>query len=255
MSGVYVQTLGAGKPLVLIHGWAMHSGIWGGFANKLAEHYKLILVDLPGHGHSLPISPFTLKTIATQLAKSTDYEPCCWLGWSMGAQVVLQMAADFPSRVNKLILLAGTPCFVAIDDWPGMKESLLNSFADMLAIDSKETLTRFLSLQVKNTDNSKSILTELKSALASAKFPDQETLQGGLEILKTADLRPVMSSLMQPTGAILGKHDTLVSAKTGVAMQQLMPSLQLHLVDRAGHTPFLSHTQHVVDLICLFMDD
>jgi pimeloyl-[acyl-carrier protein] methyl ester esterase len=254
MSSVYVQTSGTGKPLVLIHGWAMHSGVWGDFANQLAEHFKLILVDLPGHGHSAAISPFTLKAISKQLAELITVEPRCWLGWSLGAQVVLQIAADFPGRVNKLILLAGTPCFVANDHWPGMKESLLDSFGDMLSIDGEETLTRFLSLQVKDTDNPKSLLNELKSALATAKFPDQKTLQGGLQILKTADLRPIMTNLSQPACAIFGTHDTLVSAKTGDAMQKLLPSLQLYLIDRAGHTPFLSHTQQVVGLIRQFMD-
>ena len=43
---------GDGPPLVLIHGWAMHAGLFGGLLDRLAEHRTLHLVDLPGHGRS-----------------------------------------------------------------------------------------------------------------------------------------------------------------------------------------------------------
>lgn len=254
MTNLHIQTLGEGKPLILLHGWAMHSGVLGDFAVELAKHYKLTLIDLPGHGLSKPIRPFTLETIAVQLAQAMPNKPCHWLGWSLGAQVALRMAAAYPERVDKLILLAGTPCFVAKDGWSGMSEKVLDSFAEMLALDGEETLIRFLSLQVKDIDHAKAILAKLKSALRSAKFPDQQTLQDGLNILKTADLRSVMASLSQPTCAILGTHDSLVSVKAGIAMQQLLPPMQLHLVERAGHTPFLSHPAQTIGLIQQFLD-
>ncbi len=255
MSDIYVKTVGTGKPLVLVHGWAMHSGVWGGFADELAQHYQLTLVDLPGHGRSAPIRPFDLGNIASQLAAILPNQPCAWLGWSLGAQVVLQIAADLPERVDKLILLAGTPCFVSKTNWPGMAENVLDKFAELLLIDGEDTLNRFLSLQVKEIGNSKSVLSRLRSVLASAPFPDSITLKEGLQILRQADLRSVMANVRQPVCAILGGLDTLVSPKTGVAMQQLLPSLQLNLIERAGHTPFLSHAEQVVDLIRGFMGD
>ncbi|MEO8342292.1 MAG: alpha/beta fold hydrolase, partial [Gallionella sp.] len=41
-----------GAPLLLIHGWGMHGGMWGGVAEKLAQHFPVLAVDLPGHGQS-----------------------------------------------------------------------------------------------------------------------------------------------------------------------------------------------------------
>ena len=48
------ESFGAGgsPDLVLLHGWAMHSGVWRGVRDRLAEHFRLHLVDLPGHGLS-----------------------------------------------------------------------------------------------------------------------------------------------------------------------------------------------------------
>ena len=45
-----ISTYGQGPDLVLLHGWAMHSGIWGGLVDVLATEYRVNLVDLPGHG-------------------------------------------------------------------------------------------------------------------------------------------------------------------------------------------------------------
>ena len=47
-----IETQGAGADLVMIHGWAMHAGIFAGLARALAPNFRLHLVDLPGHGYS-----------------------------------------------------------------------------------------------------------------------------------------------------------------------------------------------------------
>ncbi len=53
MSGtLHVESVGSGPPLVLLHGWAMHSGIWGPLVARLAQRFRVHAVDLPGHGHS-----------------------------------------------------------------------------------------------------------------------------------------------------------------------------------------------------------
>ena len=56
--------MGRGPPLVLLHGWAMHSGLWAPLLPRLAERYRVHPVDLPGHGHSAPVAPYTLDAVA-----------------------------------------------------------------------------------------------------------------------------------------------------------------------------------------------
>ena len=52
----YVDIRGDGPDLVLLHGWALHGGMWGPWIDELARHARLHLVDLPGHGRS-PFPP------------------------------------------------------------------------------------------------------------------------------------------------------------------------------------------------------
>ena len=51
---LHVDSHGSGAPLLFIHGWGMHGGMWGGVAEQLAEHFRVLAVDLPGHGFSVP---------------------------------------------------------------------------------------------------------------------------------------------------------------------------------------------------------
>ena len=252
---IHQQTFGKGKPIVLVHGWAMHSGIWRDFAQELAQNYQVTCVDLPGHGRSEKIDSFTLERISDALVNAVSEESSCWLGWSLGATVVLDIADRFPERVNSLVLLAGNPSFTQTEQWPGMNVGLLYDFADKLNEDCQATLLRFLSLQVNNLPDYKALLRALKSAVMECDAPDDETLQGGLEILKHADLRPVLADTSLPVSVILGARDTLVPVSTGQNMQELAPELTLNIVDKAGHVPFLSHPQDVLAIISRFMDN
>jgi pimeloyl-[acyl-carrier protein] methyl ester esterase len=49
----YAGTSGSGAPLLLIHGWGMHGGMWSGVAEQLAQNFSVMAVDLPGHGYSI----------------------------------------------------------------------------------------------------------------------------------------------------------------------------------------------------------
>jgi pimeloyl-[acyl-carrier protein] methyl ester esterase len=255
MTLIHTETYGTGKPIVLVHGWAMHSGIWRDFAMALAKHYQVTLVDLPGHGLSEPISPFTLETISKALVEAIPYETSCWLGWSLGAEVVLKIAQRYPDRVDKLILLAGTPCFVRQDAWPGMDIKVLDSFADNLNQDSKATLLRFLSLQIKGIDESKPALQTLKHLVFDNPAPDQKTLQEGLIILKQADLRAEFAKLKISVAVILGQLDTLVPVAVAEKLKALLPKIDLTVIDRAGHLPFWAHEEAVIKAITRLMDD
>jgi pimeloyl-[acyl-carrier protein] methyl ester esterase len=251
---LHLQVFGSGKPIVLIHGWAMHSGIWRAFAQRLAQQHRVICVDLPGHGLSPVIELFTLDSISQALDNTLGDEPAVWLGWSLGATVALDYARRYPERVQGLLLMCGNPCFTKLDDWPAMDANVLEQFAGQLHNNSQATLLRFLALQVFDLDNYKSLLSELKETVFECPAPNASTLTGGLDILKQTDLRAVLSALTLPTAALFGTRDALVPVAVGEAMQQLLPTLQVQVLDKAGHIPFLSHPAAVLKIVGDFMD-
>jgi pimeloyl-ACP methyl ester carboxylesterase len=50
---LHVEMRGTGAPLLLIHGWGMHGGMWSAVAENLAQDFRVMAVDLPGHGFSV----------------------------------------------------------------------------------------------------------------------------------------------------------------------------------------------------------
>ncbi|MEM0962570.1 MAG: alpha/beta hydrolase [Bacteroidota bacterium] len=109
---LHVQRLGAeGPPVVLIHGLVVGSmATWYfGLAAKLAEHHRVLLYDLRGHGGSERTQTgYDVGTMAEDLsallADSFD-EPVIVAGYSYGALVALRFALDAPERVSKLALV------------------------------------------------------------------------------------------------------------------------------------------------------
>ena len=63
MSELHQEIYGQGEPVVMLHVWAMHTGIWREFAQALASWHQVMCLDLPGHGLSVNISPYTLESI------------------------------------------------------------------------------------------------------------------------------------------------------------------------------------------------
>lgn len=249
MSEIYYEIHGHGRPLVMLHGWAMHSGIWRDFAKRLAEHRQVICLDLPGHGRSAPLEPFELSAIRKVLLEVIPVESFSLLGWSLGATVAVEMAARDPQRVRSLCLLSGNPKFVRDHDWPGVKPEVLDGFAAQLSGDARQTLQRFLGLQVQGLEDGRPLLQRLKHAVLECEAPALSALQGGLQILKHSDLRNSLAALRQPIKVIQGDKDTLIPFATASALRALNPLIDAHVLTGAGHVPFLSHAEELLDLV------
>jgi len=249
MTQVYSEIYGNGPPLVMLHGWAMHSGVWRDFALRLAQRYRVICLDLPGHGRSAMGGATDLDEICEVLMQAIPERSCHLLGWSLGGTLAMAMAERFPERVDKVVVLAGNPKFVQADDWPGIKPDTLEAFADLLRSDVQQTLTRFLALQVNGLPHGKVLLTVLKQALQECPAAADAALAIGLQILKSADLRGFLLQNQVPIALIFGDKDTLIPVACATVLKRLNPRLQVSVLASAGHLPFLTHTDELVELI------
>ncbi|WP_026604391.1 pimeloyl-ACP methyl ester esterase BioH [Methylomonas sp. 11b] len=249
MTEIHREIYGQGRPLVMLHGWAMHSGIWRDFARQLARHRQVICLDLPGHGRSAGLDAYDLPAITSALFDAIPVNRFSVLGWSLGATVALDMAARCPERLQSLFLLSGNPKFVKTADWPGVRPEVLDGFVAQLSDDTKLTLQRFLGLQVQGLPESRQLLQQLRLAVQECDAPTRDALQGGLQILKNSDLRKSVVGLRCPITVMQGDKDTLIPVQTGQAVKTLNTRVTLHVLASAGHVPFLSHAQQLCDIV------
>ena len=245
---MHIESTGHGPPLILIHGWAMHAGIFAPLTERLAQHFEVFLVDLPGHGRSPEHDAvFDAAACATRIAAATPR--AIWIGWSLGGLVALHAALAHPEHVTSVVQIAANPRFVLGDGWPhGVDASVFAAFADGLRADWKRTIERFLALEAHGSDQMQAELRALKANVFARGEPALSVLQDGLRTLDRSDLRADLPLLTMPSLWIAGRRDRLVPPAAMRWASQHAPRGEF-LELSAGHAPFLSHADIVAEAI------
>ncbi|MGA9342548.1 MAG: pimeloyl-ACP methyl ester esterase BioH [Rhodanobacteraceae bacterium] len=248
---MHIETCGNGPDVVLVHGWAMHGGIFASLTQYLAPHFRLHLVDLPGHGFSRnDVAPLDLHDIAQRIA--VDTPPALWLGWSLGGLVALRAALDRTDHVRGLVLIATNPRFVTTPGWPqGVAREVFDSFATDVRSDYRRAIDRFLALELHGSDNANVHLRDLGRRVFERGDPSVDVLHRGLDLLEQTDFRAELPRLEMPSLWIAGRRDKLVppaAMRWGATHSPRGTYLELG----AGHAPFLGHAQAISKAIDAF---
>lgn len=243
-----IAVRGSGPPLVMLHGWAMHAGVFAPLLERLEAHFQLHLVDLPGHGGSRDSEvPLELSAVAARAAAHTP--AARWLGWSLGGLVALHAAQRHPASVRALVMVGASPRFVRSPDWPqGMDAGVFHGFAADLARDYPATIDRFLVLEAQGSDHLRDEIRLLRATVFACGEPRPGQLLDGLALLQDTDLRAGLPALAMPSLWIAGRRDRLVSPD---AMQEAarLCGGDFHRVEQGGHAPFLTHADEVASAI------
>src|SRR5438552_1864703 len=104
---LYYETYGSGRPLILLHGGLGSGEMFGPVVSALAEHHRVILPDLQGHGRTADIDrPLDVRFMADDIAALIDHlglEKPDVAGYSLGGGVALQVAFRHPEKVGRLV--------------------------------------------------------------------------------------------------------------------------------------------------------
>jgi len=243
-----VITRGQGPDLVLLHGWAMHSGIWGGVVDVLASEYRVNLVDLPGHGvnRNVPLSD-NLDEVAELIL--SELPPAVWIGWSLGGLVALAAALQQPQKVHKAILVSATPCFSKQTDWEfGVSAEARQAFADGLQSDFEATLDQFC-LQCFGAAWVSESLRRLGRSTVLDNLPARHVMNTGLHLLYSNNLLADLSSCTVPSLFLGGTRDRTIRPESLEQAAALLPAASSCLIRGASHAPFISHPDQFLDII------
>lgn len=251
---LYVETQGRGPDVVLLHGWGMNGAVWRHVVPQFAADYCLHLVDLPGHGQSGIVEPFTLENLAAQIDAAFPW-PVHVIGWSLGGAVAVQWALMQPDKVRSLTLVASTPCFAQRDEWKcAMHPDTLAQFSSQLATDWRGTLKRFIGLQAMGDGAARAVARELTHDLFSHGEPPLNALECGLDILRDTDLRERWPEVICPVLLQYGDKDMLTPIGAAQWLAKTGRQAELVVHPGAAHAPFLSHADDFVAVQRRFLD-
>lgn len=245
---MHIESFGHGPDLALIHGWAMHGGIFHDLAMDLSAHCRVHLIDLPGHGASAAGDcPFALPQLVENLQRLLP--PSIWVGWSLGGLIAMQAAASAAPALRGLALIAASPRFVVGADWPqAVPLSVFEQFHHDLSADYTGTLERFLALEMHGDEHAQAGLRDLKARLFERGRPDPAVLAHGLAMLEHTDLRAEIGRIVVPNLWIAGRRDRLVQP-AAMAWAADHAGGRFVSIDRAGHAPFLTHRPAVLNAV------
>ncbi len=243
------MTAVAKRRLVLVHGWGVNRCVWRPISDALANRYQVVAADLPGYGQqsALPGSD-SLRAMAETVADSVT-GPAVWIGWSLGGMVAMQVAISRPAQVIQLILVGSTAKFVADRQWQhGVSADDMDQFCRDLSTDYDAALIRFLLLQSAKLGRSRKLARQLGALIVACGAPDKRVLERSLEILKSSDLRPLLSRVTVPTDVIHGRFDRLVPPAAAQYLADRIPHARLSWLP-GGHAPFVTHPREFVSLL------
>jgi pimeloyl-ACP methyl ester esterase len=235
---------GAGRPVVLVHGWALSSAAFEPLAADLARDHRVVTVDLPGHGDSRDAAPLDLAGLAAAVARLVDHlalDRPVLAGWSLGGQVVLAALPRVP-RAAGLALLSTTPRFTNGDGWSdGLDTHAVEVLAHRVRRDAARAVARFRDgLLAPGEEDGPAA-----AALRALTVPPAPALLAGLEVLSTADLRGALGAVRVPALVVHGGADPICPPGAGRALAAGVPGATHLELAGAGHAPVLSRAGEV----------
>ena len=109
---LYYETRGTGRPMVLLHGGLGSGEMFGPALPALAEHHRVVAVDLQGHGRTADIDrPIDVRLMADDVAALIDHlglDRPDVVGYSLGGGVALQTAVRHPAKVRRLVAVSAS---------------------------------------------------------------------------------------------------------------------------------------------------
>lgn len=263
---VAYRTAGEGETILLIHGMAGSSDTWRHVMPRLAEHYRVIAPDLPGHGRSDKpgAGDYSLGAYANglrDLLTALDVERATIVGQSLGGGVAMQLAYQHPENCERLVLVSSgglgreVSLILRLLAAPGA-ELVLKVAAPSFVRDGGDAVRRWLGSQGIRANR----LDEMWRAYAS--LGDAETREAFLRTLRavvdvggqsvSAHDRLYLADAMA-TLVIWGDADPIIPVSHAEAAHKTMPGSRVEILPGVGHFPQVEAPERVTELLLDFM--
>jgi pimeloyl-[acyl-carrier protein] methyl ester esterase len=177
-----------------------------------------------------------------------------WLGgWSLGGMLASELARKRGDHCCGLLTLASNPCFVARADWPhGMADDTFGTFLDGCRSHASVTLKRFRTLCSDGALQPRTLLRQLGVGVPET---DPLYLATGLEVLAQLDTREALQAYGGPQLHLFAGSDALVPPEAAKALSELLPDVEVGLVEESSHAFLLEYPQELATGIKSFLHE
>lgn len=253
---------GSGRPLVLLHGITLRHDVWSPQLHQLADRYRVIALDLRGHGGSRAGSAgFGLSRLADDLAlvlEHLDLTEAVVVGHSMGGMTAMQFCAEHPDvldqRVDGLVFVATRahqvlPPFMVdgARHLVGRGQAMVDEGRQLPArANLTEHLAR-LAFGDHPSPRAVALVAEMGRSM------EHEALVPSVAGLLEHDARDALRATHTPSLVVVGTRDVLTPVPAGRHLAHLLPRSELVVLPKAGHQLMQERPDELAELIDHFV--
>jgi pimeloyl-ACP methyl ester carboxylesterase len=263
---IAVRTAGEGPVLLLLHGLAGSADTWSCATRELARRFRVVAPDLLGHGASAkPRAEYSLGAHANllrDLLALLGHERATVVGHSFGGGVAMQLAYQFPTRCERLVLVGS-----------GGLGREVNTLLRMLSVAGAELVfplvcspalrdagNRFAAWLARTGLRPAPVVAETWRSYASLAEPDARraffrTLRAVIdhEGQSVAAADRLYLAVHLPTLIVWGASDPIIPVRHAFAAHEAIPGSRLEIFDGVGHYPHCEEPDRFAETIADFV--
>jgi len=239
---------GNGQVIVFLHGFLESNEIWNEYAEKLSENYRVISIDLPGHGNSSLIDKVhSMELMATEvrnILEISGINKCILVGHSMGGYVSVEFAAKYPQFLKGLILL-NSHAGADTDE----EKTNRNRVIEIVKQNHIEFITSFY-LGLFAPGNAELYPDEIEKLKETGKKMSADAVVAALAGMRDRhDHVKTLEEIKIPAMLISGEKDPRINPVRVVGQLKNAPQIRHEIIKNSGHLGFIESRDEVFVLI------
>jgi len=260
---VHYRDEGKGFPIVLVHGTASSLHTWNDWTKSLTKNYRVIRMDLPAFGITGPNAnaDYSVKSYTNflhQFLTKLKVDKFHLAGNSLGGNIAWNYAAEYPNKVEKLILvdasglptnkpqpaifkMAKTPVLNSLFLYVTPKFFIKKNMSEVYANESKITdklVTRYHKMALRD-GNRQAFIDRAKTDFKLGEKANYDKLK----------------SIKTPTLLIWGAKDNWIPLNNGKRMDSIMQNSKLVVLENSGHVPMEENPAESLEILKTFLID
>ena len=231
-----IDSGGNGKVLVFLHGFCESKEVWLDFVKPLPQQYRVILLDLPGHGNNTaPVEEYSMESGANyvqEVLQMLGIQQCVLIGHSMGGYTAMALAEKYPTLLNGVVLFHSS----ALPDTDEKKKNRDKTIEFIQNNGVEKFMDTFVAPLFSESNRSQQKKAIEKLTNIGKKVPQPVILGTMAAMRDRPDRTQVLKEADFPFLFISGKQDQAVT---------LEQTLQQCSLPKVSYTLFLDQTGHV----------
>jgi pimeloyl-[acyl-carrier protein] methyl ester esterase len=239
----HYDVAGEGEHLLFLHGWGVDQRIWRQQSKFFSQYYRIMTVDLPGHGQSSwkKVALETMVQDLNVLLKTEQFDQVTIIGSSIGGLIALKLYEKFPEEVRRMIFVGSMPKFSKSKDYPhGLDIGKMRALGEHLKTDYPSIVNIFFRSLFTRQERQTRRFKWIQKFRRDERMPMKQALLEYLDIMEREDLREVLQRVRVPVQFINGREDEICNKETVAFLKKLSPASRFDFFEQCGHFPFLS---------------